>query len=224
MNRKILLFGAAALMVFASVMLALDSQENDGATEYPVTIFYHPNATIVFDGTTVTPSSSTEPYGYGDPITITATLATGYTFDHWYGNNITEGEDWSAYSSSSDITISGSVVTYRIWCYGETEFTLYLSGGTPTTHTITFYTDGWGTIDYDSAPMVVGDTITVEYGTHFYISGDSVVISTSPYVNFVYAVPNPNQGGYQFFFDSWSRNDGTYTVTEDIALTAYFDM
>ena len=224
MHKKMAFIGLAAMLMMAT-FIVLDLEENDAVTEYPVTIFYHPNATIVFDGTTVTYPNSSEPYGYGDPITITATLATGYTFDHWHGINITEGEPWDAYSNSTGISISGNVVTYNIWCYGETEFTLYLSGGPVTNYTITFYSDSnnWGTIDFDAAPMAVGNEISVPYGTQFYISDDAITIFTSPYANFVYAEPNPDWDGWHYTFDSWSWNEGSHTVTSNISITAYFD-
>ena len=221
-NRMFLAAFVLAISIIGIVMVE-DSEENDAVTEYPVTIFYHPNATITFDGTTVTYPNSSEPYGYGDPVTITATIATGYTFDHWYGNNITEGEDWTADSSSQYITISGNVVTYQTWCYGEEEYTLYLSGGTPTTYTVTFEDDGWGTIDLDSAPLADGNTLTVPYGTHFYISGDSITFTMQPYAQFVYAEPNPDFDGWHYFFDSWNWNEGDHTVTDNITLKAYFD-
>lgn len=226
MNERILVFAAAAIIAFTGCFVVYELTDgSDAVTEYPVTIFYHPNATIVFDGTTVTYPNSSEPYGYGDPITITATLATGYTFDHWHGNNITEGEPWDAYSNSTGISISGNVVTYNIWCYGETEFTLYLSGGPVTNYTITFYSDSnnWGTIDFSGAPMAVGNQISVPYGTSFFISDDAIFVYTSPYTNFVYAEPNPDFDGWHYTFDSWSWNEGTHTVTSNISITAYFD-
>lgn len=223
MNERILMFGAAVLMMFAAAFIVTDLQENDAVTEYPVTVFYHPNATIYFDGVLVTAPNSAQPCGYAEQITLRAEIATGYTFSYWYGNNITEGEDWYAYSDSSGISISGNVVTYTTWCYGEEEYTLVLTGGTPTTYTVTFEDDGWGTIDLDSAPLAVGNTLTVPYGTHFYISGDSIIFTMQPYAQFVYADPNPDFDGWHYYFDSWNWNEGDHTVTDNITLRAYFD-
>ena len=217
MNGKVFLYGSLVLLLLCSFIVISDMEESDAVTEYPVTIFYHPNATIVFDGTTVTSPNSTEPYGYGDPITITATLATGYTFDHWHGYNVTEGEPWDTYSTSPDITISGNVVTFHTWCYGEEEFTLYLSGGTPTYHTITFQASpsGWGTVEKS-----YGWNAIVEYGTQFAIYDDMFWISIYDYA---VAEPANDSGGWRYIFDSWSWGQDTGVVTSDMTVTAYFD-
>lgn len=224
MKSKILIYMAAALIAFAGCFAVYElTESSDAVTEYPVTIFYNPNATIVFDGNTVTSPNSSEAYGYGDQITITATLASGYTFDHWHGYNVTEGEPWDAYSSSSDITISGNVVTYTTWCYGEEEYTLYLNGAQPT-YTLTFIASpsNYGYMNMDSAPSAVGNTLTLEYGTQFYIAGDGITFYTSPYAQWVYAEPWPDSGGSHYYFSHWGRNEGSYIVTGNATIYGYF--
>lgn len=215
---KIYVVAALMLMAVAAIGFVADLEGGDAVTEYPVTVYYHPNATIVFDGVTVTYPNNAEPYGYGDQITITATLATGYTFDHWYGNNITEGEDWTANSSSPDISISGNVVTYTTYCYGEEEYTLYLSGGVTPTYSITFVNN-----DHDYGSLSTYLISNVPYGAHWTTSSKTfTIINSNPFVySKCTATANPKSGAYQYAFDGWSYI-GSGTVTDDMTVTAYF--
>ena len=214
---------AKAMILIVTVFLCVLGgvafiEEEDAVTEYPVTVYYHPNATIVFDGVTVTYPNNAEPYGYGDPITIVATLAAGYSFDHWYGNNITEGEDWSADSSSPYISISGNVVTYTTWCYGEEEYTLYLSGGVTPTYSITFVNR-----DHDYGSLSTYLISNVPYGAHWSASSKTfTILNSNPFVySKCTATANAKSGPYQYAFDGWSYT-GTGTVTDDMTVTAYF--
>lgn len=180
-----------------------------------VTVFYHPNATIYVDyeTTPITSSGWSESIPYGDPIHIRAILNTGYTFDHWYGNNITEGEDWSAGPTSTGITISGNEVTYDTWCYGNTEFTLYLSGGPGASYIVTFQASPG---DYGSMSST---TVTAQYGTLWYINADRFYIDGQVASR---AVPRASDLTYTYSFDGWSTAEQSGTIVSDMTVTAYF--
>ena len=143
----------------------------------------------------------------GASVTLTSSAGTGYTFGSWKSNG-------STLSSNS---------TYTFTPTGDMDITADFD---PITYTITFVTspNDYGYIDMDSAPSAVGNTISVGYGTQFYVSNSGAVfVYTSPFTQFVYAEPNADSGGYRYSFDSWSIPDGTtVTVTGNMTVTAYF--
>lgn len=184
--------------------------------DFPVAVNYSPYADIYVDNrlNPVPSAGYAEPYQFGTMVTLIADIQEGYTFDHWYGYNNTEGEGWEVNASNPDVTVSNNTVTYNTYVYGEEEYTLYVSGGTQTTYTVTFA----------ASPSAYGNvstsTLTVPYGAIWSVASGSNTI----YVNgqAVVAIPAQSDLDWTYRFVSWSRF-GSGTVTEDTTITAYFD-